>query len=381
MKVDKLKISTRPRFFFLISKAFFELCLFWKSMNVAQAKQIDLPSLLAQLGCQQQPVTRQGLWYLSPLRDEDTPSFKVWQLPSGLWCWKDFGSGEGGNVIAFANCMIGKETSDKAISDALKWLDRLNGVRVAQAPVKAITAPKSGQIKAIQSDRFTLIDNKRLTNPQLLGYLDERGIPAKLAQGFCGQANYLDNQSKKKFYGVSFPNIDGGLEIRAATAYKHHVNTGAKNISFIPGQKKEAQSLHLFEGFIDFLSYLVLTGQEKPQNPVIVLNSTAFAAQAANYIISNPALAETVKSVITYFDNDDAGQKAFDRMAELFEPTGHQLGDCSYIYQDQNCHDLNDYLKNVPTENRTAFIKSPVKFFDSSATAAHRRTQDYKPKI
>lgn len=351
-------------------------------MNVAQAKQIDLPSLLAQLGCQQQPVTRQGLWYLSPLREEKTPSFKVWQNASGLWLWKDFGGSEqGGNVIAFANCMIGKETSNTAISEALKWLDDVFGGRVAATPLERTTAPKSARIEAIQQDRFTLIDNKRLTNPQLLGYLAERGIPAKLAQSFCGQANYLDNQSKKKFYGVSFPNIDGGLEIRAATAYKHHVNTGPKNISFIPGQKKETQSLYLFEGFIDFLSYLVLTGQEKPQNPVIVLNSTAFAAQAANYIIGNSVLAEAVKTVITYFDNDDAGQKAFDRMAEILEPAGHQLGDCRYIYQDQNCHDLNDYLKNVPTESRTAFVKSPVKFFDSSATAAHRRAQDNKPKI
>ncbi|TDE08057.1 toprim domain-containing protein [Dyadobacter psychrotolerans] len=349
-------------------------------MNVAQAKQIDLPSLLAQLGCQQQPVTRQGIWYFSPFREEDTPSFKVWQLPSGLWCWKDFGSGEGGNVIAFANCMIGKETSDKAISDALKWLDGLNGARVAQWPAKAITAPKSGRIEAIQQDRFTLIDNKRLTNPQLLGYLAERSIPSKLAQSFCGQANYLDNQSKKKFYGVSFPNIDGGLEIRAATAYKHHVNTGNKNISFIPGQNKTAKSVYIFEGSIDFLSFLVLTGQEKPESPVIVLNSTSFAARAAEYIKTQPVLSE-INTAVLFLDNDDAGQKAFERIAEILDPLGYKLGDCRYMYQDHNLDDLNDYLTKVPSDKRVQFKAAPMKFFDSSATAAHRRAQDNKPKI
>lgn len=343
-------------------------------MNVAQAKQLDLPSLLSQLGYQEQPVTRQGVWYLSPFREEDTPSFKVWQLPSGLWCWKDFGSGEGGNVIAFANRMIGKETSDTAISDALKWLDGINGVGVAQTPVKRTTAPKSGRIDPIKSDRFTLIDNKRLRSPQLLGYLGQRGIPQLLAQTHCGQAQYLDNQAKKKFFGISFPNIEGGLEIRAATDYKHHVNTGTKAISFIAGQDKDAPAVHVFEGFTDFLSWLVLIGQEKPEQSAIVLNSTSFAAQAAEYIQTNPRLAGKVKTVATYFDHDEPAQNAFDRMADILTPAGYSLGDCSYIYD--GFHDLNEYLTQTPASQRVSFTAAPAKFFDTSATAEARRAAD-----
>lgn len=347
-------------------------------MNVAQAKQIDLPDLLARLGCQQQPVTRQGIWYLSPLRDEKTPSFKVWQLAGGMWWWKDFGDGgESGNVIAFANCMIGKKTNDKAISEALKWLDDVFGGRVAATPVQRATHPKSGQIEAIKLDRFTLIDEKPLRSPQLVNYLEGRGIPRRLSQTYCGQANYYDNVAKKKFFGISFPNIDGGLEIRAATAYKHHVNTGAKNISFIPGQKKGTSLLFVFEGFIDFLSHLVLTGQEKPENHVIVLNSTSFVTQAANYIISNSVITETIKSVITFFDNDDAGQKGFDRMYDLL---GDRVGDCSYIYKDHNLADLNDYLTKVPASERKYFKAEPVKFFDASPLAS-LKAKENRPKL
>ncbi|MGG7666576.1 toprim domain-containing protein [Dyadobacter sp. BHUBP1] len=343
-------------------------------MNVAQAKQLDLPAILARLGYQEQPVTRQGIWFFSPFREEDTPSFKAWQLPSGLWCWKDFGSGEGGNVIAFANRMIGKETGDRAISEALKWLDGVNGGRVAEPPVQRTTAPKSGRIEAIQRDRFTLIDNKPLRSPQLVSYLAGRSIPAELAKLHCGQAQYLDNQSKKKFYGISFPNIEGGLEIRAATAYKHHVNTGEKGISIIPGQDKEAPAIHVFEGFTDFLSWLVLIGQAKPEQPAIVLNSLSFAAPAAQHIISKYANDDLRKTVITYFDHDDAGQKAFDRMADILLPAGYTLGDRSYIYE--GFHDLNEYLTETPVSKRISFTAAPAKFFDTSATAEARRAAD-----
>lgn len=346
-------------------------------MNAADARKIDLPALLARLGYQEQPVTRQGFWYLSPFREEKTPSFKVWQL-NGLWYWKDFGDDRSGNVIGFANCMIGKQTDDRAISEALKWLDGVNGGRVAATPVERATAPKSGQMEGIKPDRFTLIDNKRLVSPQLVNYLEERGIPRRFAQAHCGQANYYDNEAKRKFFGISFPNIGDGLEIRAATSYKHHVNTGTKTFSLKPGHNKASQSLYVFEGFIDFLSYLVLTGQEKPHSTCLVLNSTSFATAAAEYVVSNPALKETIKSVIAFMDNNDAGQKAFDRMAAVLDPAGYQLGDCRYLYADHGLEDLNDYLTKVPAADRPNFTSAhaPAKFYDTSATAEHRRFQE-----
>lgn len=217
-----------------------------------------------------------------------------------------------------------------------------------------------------------------------MGYLGKRGIPQLLAQTHCGQAQYLDNQTKKKFFGISFPNIEGGLEIRAATEYKHHVNTGTKAISFIAGQDKDAPAVHVFEGFTDFLTWLVLIGQEKPDQSAIVLNSTSFAAQAAEYILTNPRLAGKVKTVATSFDHDDAGQKTFDRMADILTPAGYTLGDCSYIYD--GFHDLNKYLTETPASQRVCFTAAPAKFFDTSTTAEARRAADrlrenlYKPK-
>ena len=59
------------------------------------AKQIDLVDYLASLGHQPQKVNNQDYWYLSPLRDEKTPSFKINRK---LNVWYDHATGKGGNA-------------------------------------------------------------------------------------------------------------------------------------------------------------------------------------------------------------------------------------------------------------------------------------------
>ena len=48
-----------------------------EKMMCADAKQLDLVDYLASLGHQPAKVRNQDYWYLSPLREEKTPSFKV----------------------------------------------------------------------------------------------------------------------------------------------------------------------------------------------------------------------------------------------------------------------------------------------------------------
>lgn len=53
------------------------------------AKQLDLVDYLASLGHQPQKVRNQDHWYLSPLREEKNPSFKV---DRRLNVWYDHGT-------------------------------------------------------------------------------------------------------------------------------------------------------------------------------------------------------------------------------------------------------------------------------------------------
>ena len=65
-------------------------------MTIAEAKQLRIVDYLASLGYHPQSVISKQYWYLSPLRDERTPSFKV---NDRLNEWYDFGAATGGDLV------------------------------------------------------------------------------------------------------------------------------------------------------------------------------------------------------------------------------------------------------------------------------------------
>ncbi len=81
--------------------------------SLQEVKQLDMVEYLEKLGYQPQKIRNNDYWYLSPLRDEKTASFKVNRK---LNAWYDFGLGQGGNIIDFGilyhNCSI-KELLEK----------------------------------------------------------------------------------------------------------------------------------------------------------------------------------------------------------------------------------------------------------------------------
>lgn len=78
-----------------------------KTLMSAKAKQIDLVDYLSALGHRPQKVRNSDYWYLSPLRTEKTPSFKVNQTRN---VWYDRCIGKGGNTInsgiLYFNCTV-----------------------------------------------------------------------------------------------------------------------------------------------------------------------------------------------------------------------------------------------------------------------------------
>src|SRR6478609_11936527 len=67
-------------------------------MTIQQAKEIDMVDYLSTLGYQPTKVNGRSYWYLSPLHDEKTASFKI---NRNLNRWYDFAEGKGGNLIDF----------------------------------------------------------------------------------------------------------------------------------------------------------------------------------------------------------------------------------------------------------------------------------------
>ena len=175
-----------------------------------------------------------------------------------------------------------------------------------------------------------------LTNPVLLDYLKERGIPPEIAKKTCKEVHF---QNKGKWYfAVAFANRSGGYEIR------NKYLKGSISPKEITHIKNGGDRCIVVEGFMDYLSCLTLKsmrpGSGQPAD-YIVLNSVSNVGKAI------PLLKE-YKSAFCLLDNDHAGREAFCRMAEA----GCPVRDKSACYAEYN--DLNDYLlgKKMVSANR-----------------------------
>ena len=292
-------------------------------MNTNEAKQIRIEEYLHSLGYS--PVRQQGgsLWYKSPFRDEQEPSFKV-NTERNLWY--DFGAGRGGNIIALAQELYA--------SDSLPYLLE----RIAeQAPgVRPVSFSFGGQ--PFSKPSFQQLEVVPLSSPALYSYLRQRGINTELAKRECCEVCYLTDG--KPYFAVGFPNRSGGYEIRNKF-FKGCI--APKDITHIR-QEQPKEACYLFEGFMDYLSFLTLRQERCPDRPeldgqdYIVLNSTYNLSKAIRPLGG-------YGRVHCFLDNDKAGMEA---VRELQEEYGLRIRDASHIYGGYN--DLNDYLRDKQNE-------------------------------
>ena len=286
-------------------------------MNTNEAKQIRIEEYLHSLGYD--PVRKQGdsLWYKSPFRNEREPSFKV-NTERNLWY--DFGAGRGGNIIALAQELYA--------SDSLPYLLE----RIAeQAPGVHPVSLSFGK-QALSKPSFRQLEVVPLSSPALYSYLRQRGINTELAKRECREVRYLTDG--KPYFAVGFPNRSGGYEIRNKF-FKGCI--APKDITHIR-QEQTRETCCLFEGFMDYLSFLTLRLERCPDCPdldgqdYIVLNSTSNLSKAIRPLGG-------YGRIHCFLDNDKAGMEA---VQELREEYGLRVRDASHIYGGYN--DLNDFL-------------------------------------
>ena len=86
----------------------------------------------------------------------------------------------------------------------------------------------------------------------------------------------------------------------------------------------------MFEGFMDFLSFLSM--KEEATSACLVLNSVSNTAKAIRYMN-----AQGISSIRTFLDNDDAGRRA----VQDFIKAGFHVEDMNIHYKDFK--DLNEY--------------------------------------
>lgn len=299
-------------------------------MTTQDAKQIRIADYLQSLGYA--PIKQQGnsLWYKSPLREETEASFKV---NIELNQWYDFGIGKGGNIIALA--------SELYRSDNVPYLLERIAKQTPHLHTANHTSFSFGR-QSVSKPMFRHLQVSELSSPVLLSYLNERGINAELTKRECRELHYI--YEGKPYFAIGFPNMAGGYEVRNRY-FKGCVSP--KDITHIRQQGEPRSMCYLFEGFMDYLSFLTIRVKNNPQYPrlttqdYIVLNS-----------VSNLTKAESILATYTrigcYLDNDTAGRNAYDNLKRML---GDRLQDMSIHYAGYN--DLNEYLCNRQSANQT----------------------------
>lgn len=283
-------------------------------MNIKEIKQIKLQDFLAEMGCK--PVKQYGvnLMYLSPLRAEKHASFEV---NTELNKWYDFGIGRGGNIIALAELLY--KSSDVSYLIRQIECNAPSSVSVSLPTVKPITPQNS----------FEHLQVLPITHPALIKYLEERCIDIETARTVCKELHF--DTRGKHYFGIGFPNIAGGYEIRNPF-FKGGITP--KDISLFHNEESK-QSCFVFEGFMDFLSFMMLLRKENDglkRQDYLVLNSVSNVHKALERL-------SQYDSVRCFLDNDEAGRNAY---LQLSKELGKSVTDASTLYN--GFKDLNEYL-------------------------------------
>ena len=158
----------------------------------------------------------------------------------------------------------------------------------------------------------------------------------ELAKRECREARYTHNG--KRYFAIAFPNGSGGFEVRNPY-FKGCI--APKEISHIRQSGKARTTCYVFEGFMDYLSFLTLRQESCPNYPeldgqdYIVLNSVSNVNKALYSLGS-------YERIHCFFDNDHAGLEAL-RQIRMEYGRDRYIRDASQIYG--GCKDLNEYLQ------------------------------------
>ena len=144
-------------------------------MTIAEAKQLRIVDYLASLGYHPQSVTSKQYWYLSPLRNERTPSFKV---NDRLNEWYDFGAATGGDLVELGKHLYQTDS----VSEVLAYI----GKHENAIPIQRVRIPGTTP-RPVEADMKDVLVVP-LQHHALLSYLHSRGIDGDIGRMFCRES-------------------------------------------------------------------------------------------------------------------------------------------------------------------------------------------------
>ena len=305
-----------------------------KEKDLSLIKRYSIVEYLEKKGIR--PVRRTPAYamYRSPLREETRPSFKV-DTEKNLWI--DYAEGRGGSIIDLCMRLEGCTLSEAICrlgQNALEHTAYSYSSSKRETPI----CPKQ---KEMASGTRRLICLSDTLPPHLQEYLKkERCIDLEKVTPFLKCISY--EVRGRRHEAIGFANSSGGYELRDNHLFKGTV--APKDIT--PIFEDMEQPVCLFEGFMDFLSFLSMKGEVT--NLCLVMNSVSNVARSIHYLNKR-----NITSVRAFLDNDDTGRKA----VQEFVNAGFKVEDMAVYYRDFK--DLNEFHVSRVREQQKKLEKTP----------------------
>ena len=303
-----------------------------KEEDLSLIKRYPIVEYLERRGIRPVRKTPAYALYCSPLREETHPSFKV-DTEKNLWI--DYGEGRGGSIIDL--CM---RLEGCTLSEAIRRLGQNAPDDGTYSSCNGFAPNNTQPVMAVNGAR-RLIEISDTLPPHLQEYLTkERCIDLEKAMPFLKCISY--EVRGLHYQAIGFANSSGGYELRDNNTFKGTI--APKDIT--PIFEDMEQPVCLFEGFMDFLSFLSMKG--KVTNHCLVMNSVSNVARSIHYLNKR-----NITSVRAFLDNDDTGRKA----VQEFVNAGFKVEDMTVYYRDFK--DLNEYHVSRVREQQKKLEKTP----------------------
>ena len=322
-----------------------------KEEDLSRIKRYPIVEYLERKGVK--PVRRTAAYalYCSPLREETHPSFKV-DTEKNLWI--DYAEGRGGSIIdlfmRLENCTL---------SEAIRRLGQNAPDDGTYSFLNDFVPNNSQPVMAVNGARRQIEISDTLP-PHLQDYLTkERCIDLKKATPFLKCISY--EVRGRRYQAIGFANLSGGYELRDDKTFKGTI--APKDIT--PIFTDRAEPVCIFEGFMDFLSFLSM--KEEVTNHCLVMNSVSNVARTIRYLNDRH-----LTHIRAFLDNDEAGRRA----VQDFIKVGFHVEDMNIHYKDFK--DLNEYHVSCVREQQKRKAQEQTHI---SITGQNKKSKQVKLKM
>lgn len=322
-----------------------------KEEDLSLIKRYSIVEYLERKGIKPVRKTPTYAMYRSPLREETHPSFKV-DTEKNLWI--DYGEGRGGSIIDFCMRMEGC-----TLSEAIRRLGQNASDNGTYSSRNGFAPNNSHPVMAVNGAR-RLIEISDTLPPHFQEYLTKvRCINLEKAMPFLKCISY--EVRGRRYQAIGFTNLSSGYELRDDKTFKGTI--APKDIT--PIFTDRAEPVCIFEGFMDFLSFLSM--KEEITNHCLVMNSVSNVARTIRYLNDRH-----LTHIRAFLDNDEAGRRA----VQDFIKAGFHVEDMNIHYKDFK--DLNEYHVSRVREQQK---RKAQKQTHISITGQNKKSKQVKLKM